>query len=147
MKKGTTNLLIAALKFERTVLGQQMQMHQEDVGNYESAALQKSPAFVKVKQLLGPNAKNGAIKFQYTVSVGPSKNIVAVDYGSTEVYFANGDFDQMDKLGQAITSQVGPAIAQVMLNAYRTNAGCKKALQSSCGKPNSQCNIVVKVAI
>lgn len=146
MNKRTENILKAAIKFATIISQGQISMQQNDIGTAESAALQKSPVWSKVKQLLGPNAVNGAVKFQLTVSVGPTKNAVGVDYNATEIYYANGDFDQMSKIGQTITDQLGTTIAQIMLAAYRSNPGCKKILQAEA-QPNSKYVAVIKVSI
>lgn len=146
MNKATTNILKAALKFDSIVSKAQMSIQQHDIGTAEASALQKSPVFSKVKQLLGPSATNGAVKFQLTISVGPAKNAVNAEYNTTEVYYANGDFDKMSKIGDAITSQLGPSIAQTMLNCYRKDNACKKILQTEA-QPNSQYIAVIKVAI
>ena len=146
MNKRVVNILKTAINFEKIVSEGQIQMQQHDIGTAEAVALQKSPVWKKVQQLLGPSAVNGAVKFQLTVSVGPTKNATGVEYNTTEVYYANGDFDQMSKLGQTITDQLGGFIGQVMLAAYRSNPGCKKILQSEA-QPNSQYVAVIKVAI
>lgn len=141
------NILKLSIKFENIISFGQFSTHQNDIGNAESIALQKTGVWSLIKRILVsqiPKNSQVDIKFQLTIGTDSNKNAIKVDYNSTEIYYVGCDLGVMNKLGQSITAQFGQSIAQSMLSIYKKDAGCKKILQSEA-QPNASYAVVIKI--
>jgi hypothetical protein len=137
------------------------QTQQQELGDAEATALQKTVAWTKIQAFLQPKvvsilgtppAKialsqiNVDVSFGIILTIGPTKNATAADFSKVDIYYSNNNVSEMEALNHQVKTQFGNLLAQNMLKMYQTDPGCKNVLKIDA-QPNSKYYVKIKVKL
>jgi hypothetical protein len=126
-------------------------VNQQDIGNAEKQVLAASGIVYKVlnyvkQYFAAKNMQPGACstKITLTINTDPKGNAASANTTQFEMYCQNIDlsFDMSD-LNSKLLSEFGKPVADVMLKAYKTNAGCRNVLKQQFAENPNQAQVVV----